>query len=262
MDPTNSKTTTCVEPFEKGNTPEPSPNIPPDKHHANPKKGSDFVPASTLDDVPNKKRYEILVEHQSKPSLQTAVKKTVALLMAKANMTVYPHSTTTLRNPVTKQENFPIEKVAIRDYIFDTGNEFRNGRNYYKASFIGQCSDTLPKLKRNGLLEILRKKSIFIQEFDSTDVFDSTEIGFLCNLPPNLCARGQIIEELKYFLKGETGQDINLKLKITSRFFGNKKEGLVKSQYLALYAETGYHTQARRMYWRGPRRRHHTTEMG
>ena len=73
-------------------------------------------------------------------------------------MTVYPHTTTTLRNPVTKQENFPIEKVAIRDYIFDTGNEFRNGRNYYKASFIGQCSDPLPKLKRNGLLELLRKK--------------------------------------------------------------------------------------------------------
>ena len=114
-------------------------------------------------------------------------------------MTVFPHSTVTLRNPVNKQEDFPIEETAIKDYVFDTGTEFRNGQNYYKASFIGYCKESIQALKRKGLLSILRQKKIFIQEFESTEVFESTEIGFLCNLPPNYCARGQIVEELKYF---------------------------------------------------------------
>ena len=45
-------------------------------------------------------------------------------------------------------------------------------------------------------------------------------------------------------MKGELGKEINLKVKLTSRYFGNKKEGLVKSQYLTLYAETKYYQEA------------------
>ena len=227
-------------------SPEPPPNITPETktNEGKRKKKVSFVSAGMIDDPTDKKRYEILVEQRSTPTLQTAVKKTVAILMAQASMTVYPHSTVTLRNPVNKQEDFPIEETAIKDYVFDTGTEFRNGQNYYKASFIGYCKEPIQALKRKGLLSILRQKKIFIQEFESTEVFESTEIGFLCNLPPNYCARGQIVEELKYFLKGELGKDIKLKAKLASRFFGSKKEGLVKSQYLALYAETEFYQEA------------------
>ena len=227
------------------NSPEPPPNITPNTNSEEKrKKKVSFVTASMIDDTSEKKRYEILVEQRSTPTLQTAVKKTVAILMAQAGMIIYPHSTVTLRNPVNEQGDFPIEQTAIKDYIFDTGTEFRNGLRYYKASFLGTCNDSIQNLKRKGLLSILRQKKIFIQEFDSTEVFESTEIGFLCNLPPNYCARGQIVEELKYFLKGELGKEINLKVKLTSRYFGNKKEGLVKSQYLTLYAETKYYQEA------------------
>ena len=196
-----------------------------------------------VDDTSEKKRYEIPVEKYYTYTTNCC-KKRVAILMAQAGMTIFPHSTVTLRNPVNKQGEFPIEETAIKDYIFDTGTEFRNGQNFYKASFIGNCKESIQTLKRKGLINVLRQKKIFVQEYESTDVFESTEIGFLCNLPPNYCARGQIVEELKYLLKGELGKEVNLKVKLVSRYFGNKKEGLVKSQYLALYAETKYYQEA------------------
>ena len=75
MIPTNNTNQTL-----KGVTddsPEPPPNIKPETNtnEGRKKKKVSFVSASMVDDPTDKKRYEILVEQRSTPTLQTAVKK-------------------------------------------------------------------------------------------------------------------------------------------------------------------------------------------
>ena len=59
------------------NSPEPPPNIIPDVNlnEKKKKKKVSFASASRVDDPSEKKRYEILVENRSTPTLQSAVKK-------------------------------------------------------------------------------------------------------------------------------------------------------------------------------------------
>ena len=140
------------------------------------------------------------------------------------------------------QDEFPIEKVAMKDYIFDTGKEYHNGAPFFKASFLVDSCDSLAQIKKQeNVMDMLKKKKIFIQEYNSTEVYDSTEVGFLCNLHPSMSARKHIVHEFKEYIRQTTGVVSQMKLKLTNRFFGGYKEGTIKSQYLALYVETANH---------------------
>ena len=118
------------------NTPEPSPNIPPDPNEGEFRWDEAFLKANHLSLLkPKIKRYEILVPRETGPTLQTAVKKTVALLLAHSKITIIPHVQDTSRNNVKHEREFPIEMVAMKDYIFDVGKEFQNGISYFKLVF-------------------------------------------------------------------------------------------------------------------------------
>ena len=227
------------------NTPEPNPNIPPNPNEGVLRWDDGFITADHESLIqPNTTRYEVLVPKETAQTLQTAVKKTVAILLANSDITILPHVQNTSRNPVNNEKNFPIERVAMKDYIFDVGSEYHNGRPFFKASFLVESTRTLSKIKTGRLLDILREKRIFVQEYNSTKVYDSKEVGFLCNLHPNFVAKEHIISEFKQYVKEVTNEDVNMKLKLTNRFFGNKKNGSVRSQYLALYIDSSYFKEA------------------
>ena len=200
---------------------------------------------------PKVKRHEILVPRDVAPTLQTAVKKTVALLLAHSKISIIPHVQNTSRNNVRNEREFPIEMLAMKDYIFDVGREFQNGASFYKASFLVESSEKLSKIKKTRILEILKTKKIFIQEFESDEVYDSSEVGFLCNLHPTFTARKQVIRELRKYVEEIMGEEIRMKLKLTNRFYGSNNEGSIRSQYLALYIDTVHHKNAARIIGQG-----------
>ena len=223
------------------NTPEPSPNIPPDPNNGEFRWDEAFIKANHFSLVKTKtKRFEILVPQTVANSVQIAVKKTVAILLAHSKISIIPHTNNTSRNAVQHERDLPIEVVAMKDYIFDVGKTYHNGIAHFKASFLVETREGLSKIKKNGALSPLRDRRIYVQEFDSTEVFDSREVGFFCNLHPTLLAKHKVIQELKNYVKEITGKDISLKLKLTNRYFGNAKEGSVKTQYLALFIESEY----------------------
>ena len=116
------------------NTPEPSPNIPPDPNEGKLQWDEGFIQASSEHLKESSiRRYEILVPYSIAPTLQTAVKKTAAILLAHSNITIVPHVDNTSRNNVSNES--PIEKIAMRDYIFDTGKEFHNEVTSLKQVF-------------------------------------------------------------------------------------------------------------------------------
>ena len=223
------------------NTPDPSPNIPPDPNYGEFRCDEAFLRADhfSLNELKTK-RYEILVPQMVANTVQIAVKKTIAILLAHSKISIIPHTNNTSRNAVQHERDLPIEVVAMKDYIFDVGKTYHNGIAHFKASFLVETRENLTRIKRNGALGPLRDRRIFVQEFDSTEVFESREVGFLCNLHPVLSAKNKIIQELKDYVKAVTGENVMMKLKLTNRYFGNAKEGAVKSQYLALHIESAY----------------------
>ena len=146
------------------------------------------------------KRYEILVPQTVASTVQIAVKKTVAILLAHSTISIIPHVKDTSRNTVQNERDFPIEVVAMKDYIFDVGKVYHNGYPHFKASFLVESRESLTRIKKNGALSALRDRRIFVQEFDSDEVFDSREVGFLCNLHPTFSARKHIVKELKEYV--------------------------------------------------------------
>ena len=223
------------------NSPDPSPNIPPDPDEGELRWDDGFLRAdhqslkqSTI------KRYEILVPQTVASTVQSAVKKTVAILLAYSKISVLPHVKDTSRNAVQNERDFPIEVVAMKDYIFDVGKIYHNGVAHFKACFLVETRESLSKIKKNGAINPLRDRRIFVQEFESDAVFESREIGFLCNLHPIFTAREKVTKELIEYVREITGESVHLKLKLTNRYFGNQREGFVKSQYLALHAENKY----------------------
>ena len=110
------------------NTPEPSPNIPPDPNEGELRWDEGFITADHDSLIETSiTRYEILVPKQIALTLQTAVKKTVAILLANAEITILPHVDDTSRNAIKDEKSFPIERVAMKDYIFDVGSIWGNG---------------------------------------------------------------------------------------------------------------------------------------
>ena len=87
------------------------------------------------------------------------MKKAVATLLAHTEVTIYPH-TTSSRNPICTEKEFPIDAATMGKYIFDSGKESRNGRQYYKGSFICEMESSVTQLKRQGLIDDLRKRGI------------------------------------------------------------------------------------------------------
>ena len=73
------------------NTPDPSPNIPPDPEEGEFRWDEAFLRANHMSLIkPKIRRYEILVPREVAPTLQTAVKKTVALLLAHSKISIIP----------------------------------------------------------------------------------------------------------------------------------------------------------------------------
>ena len=226
------------------NTPDPSPNIPPDPDNGEFRWDDGFISANHSSIIkPQIKRYEIMVPQTVAPTVQSAVKKTVAVLLANSSISIIPHVKNTSRNSVQNERDFPIEVVAMKDYIFDVGKVYHNGVAHFKASFLVEATESLTKIKRNGAIDKLKNKRIYVQEFDSDEVFESKEVGFLCNLHPIFTAKGKVLSELKNYVREVTGEEVKMKLKLTNRYFGNAREGAVKSQYLALYIESIYHKE-------------------
>ena len=227
------------------NTPDPSPNIPPDPDEGEFRCDDAFVRADHFSLKESKiRRFEILVPNTTASTVQSAVKKTVAILLAHSRISILPHVEDTSRNAVNHERDFPIEVVAMKDYIFDVGKVYHNGVAHFKASFLVETSETLSRIKKNGAIDALKSKRIFVQEFNSSEVFESKEIGFLCNLHPVFSAKEKIVNELKEYVKEITGEEIKMKLKLTNRYFGNAREGSVKSQYLSLCVESSFWREA------------------
>ena len=111
--------------------------------------------------------------------------------------------------------------------------------------------DSITQLKRRGLINDLQKRDIIIQEEESVDVYNSREIGFLFRVHPNYCARDKIIEEFQDYIAGEIEEHVSMRLKLVNRYFGNKKEGAVKTQYLAIYVDTNYAARVAKLIGRG-----------
>ena len=222
-------------------TPDPNQNIPPDPNEGEFRWDEGFLKADHISlRKPSIKRYEILVPYTVASTVQTAVKKTVAILLAHSTISIIPHVEETSRNSVQHEKDFPIEAVAMKDYIFDVGKVYHNGVAHFKASFLVESIENLTKIKKNGAIDKLKAKRIYVQEFVSNEVFDSREVGFLCNLHPVFTAKEKVISELKAYVRDVTGENVKMKLKLTNRYFGNSREGSVKSQYLSLCIETTY----------------------
>ena len=132
---------------------QPKPNIPPDPDEGNLQWGDGGANANSkyLEEA-FISRYEILVPYSTAPTLQAAVKKRVAILLANSIISIVPHVPKTYRNNVKDQNDFPIEKVAMSDYISDVGKEFHNGRPFFKASFLVESCESLAQIKKKRKL--------------------------------------------------------------------------------------------------------------